>query len=318
MYFNRPYIVSGLALYRSLKARIPNLTVWVLCLDDFTYDVVNRLDQPDLRAVSWREFEKDDPALEKAKQDRSLVEYIFTLKPCWPLYLLRKFPEIDLITHADADLFFFRDPGPVYAEMGDASFLLVPHHFPDRLRRMEVYGHYNAGGFTVRNDDEGRACLQWWRARCLEWCHDRVEDNKFTDQKYLEELPKMFGRVRICRHKGWGVAPWNWMSFDIARGEDGWTVDGEPLVMFHFHGLKFVNRWLYDPVSTGRDYGEMPPRLRWPLYAEYMRALIAAERWVRSVEPQVTLYSVHHRGKAYGWKGLLRKAVTMRLMVHGH
>src|SRR5690242_19008166 len=107
-YFDRGYLGCGLALYQSLTQRhVAPFILWVLCFDDFTYDVLSKLDQPNLKPVALADFERDDPALLQAKQNRSRVEYYFTCSPSWPLYLLNRYPDIDLITYLDADLYFF-------------------------------------------------------------------------------------------------------------------------------------------------------------------------------------------------------------------
>jgi len=315
-YFDQRYLIRGLTLYHSLRAHAVPFKLWVLCFDDLTYEILSGLNLPDLKPVSLKEFEQDDEALLAAKQNRSLVEYYFTCSPSWPLYLLNSFPEIDLITYLDADLFFYSSPSPIFDELGDRSILIIGHRFPERLRAKEIYGIYNVGLLSFRNSEQGRECLEWWRASCLEWCHDYPEGGRFADQKYLDDWPTRFEQVVVLQNKGAGLAPWNWMNYKIQTKNGRMLVDGQPLIFYHFHALKILNRWLYDPVFEGETYGIMPFLPRWRIYHPYVQALKKTATWVRHMSRKANLDQSHIRGSDYELTGLLGKIARGRIMVN--
>src|SRR5207237_5145326 len=101
-------------------------------------------------------------------------------------------------------------------------------------------GIYTVGWVSFRRDADGLACLRWWRERCLEWCRDRHEDGRFADQKYLDDWPTRFEGVRVLQHKGANLAPWNLSNVTVQIREGRIQADEEPLLFFHFHGLKQV------------------------------------------------------------------------------
>lgn len=312
-YFDRHYLVRGMALYRSLQQRAAPFRLWALCFDQWSWDLLTRLDQPDLIPVSLDEFERGDAALRAVKPARSRVEYYFTCSPSWPLFLLNRHPEIDILTYLDADLYFFDDPEPIFDEMGAASVLIVGHRFPERLRHLELHGIYNVGLLAFRNNDAGRECLHWWRERCLEWCGIEPEDGKFADQKYLDDWPQRFPQTHVLQHEGAGLAPWNGTQYDIRETGGGITVDGRPLIFYHYHGLKFFTPWLYDPVLLGRGYGEMPRATVRRLYAPYVQALKETARWLRAIEPGIVIE--HTPIGDYGRRLFLSKLRRGRLML---
>ena len=312
-YFDRRYLLQGLTLYRSLAAHAGPLTFHVLCFDAESLETLSRLALPDVRPVALEELERVVPDLLAVKGTRSRVEYYFTCSPAWPKFLLDRYPEIDRITYVDADLFFFRDPGPIYEELGEESVLIVGHRFPEHLRYKEVHGVYNVGLLVFRNDRRGRACLEWWAGRCIEWCHDRVEVNRFADQKYLDDWPQRFDGLVVLRHKGAGLAPWNWMNYRIETGENGATVDGEPLIFYHYQGLKIITRKLFDPGTLG--YGPMPRPLRRWVYGRYLSAVSETERWVRG---KVTDFEVAYPGissRYYGWNLFMHRLRKGQIMI---
>ena len=63
-----------------------------------------------MRLISLEEFETGDDRLYEAKQNRSKVEYYWTCTSSLLLYVLRRRPEITLLTYLDSDL-FFSQPG---------------------------------------------------------------------------------------------------------------------------------------------------------------------------------------------------------------
>ena len=313
-YFDTHYLLRGLALYRSLKQHAEPFTLRVLCFDDVSYDVLTKLARPDLIPIALADFERGDDALLAAKATRSRVEYYFTCSPSLPLYVLRYSPEVDLITYLDADLFFYASPEPIFEEMGEASILIISHHLSPGLEYMLACGIYNVGLLSFRNDGAGRECLEWWRERCLEWCFDRVEDGKYADQKYLDDWPTRFRGVIALENSGAGLAPWNWRNYAVTVRGERVFVDGHPLIFFHYHGLKIIRSWLYDPVYAGKVYGEMPRPLCHAVYDPYVSQLKATARWARATTPEIG-FAPTPLGRIYRWRVFWSKVRRGRLML---
>jgi hypothetical protein len=271
-YFDAGFLSQGLALWKSLCAHDERAVLWVLALDEATEAALRQYSSPALRVVSLAALEREDGALLAAKVNRSRVEYYFTLSPCFPRWLLETRTEIDVLVYLDADLFFFSSPQPIWNELSRGSVLLCEHGFPPFLHHYEKHGRYNVGVLGWRRDADGLACLDWWRARCLEWCYDRLEADRYADQKYLERWPEIFGGVVVSAHPGVNCAPWNWMSrsWRIANGDV--RFNEKPLVVFHFARFRAISGdWWWK--SGQLDYGVMPARLRNAIYGPYWRAL---------------------------------------------
>lgn len=313
-YFDRNYLAQGLTLYRSLMDHSGPFTLWVLCFDDAAHEVLSGLNLANLRPVSLLEFEEGDDALLNAKRNRGLVEYFFTCTPSWLLFLLNRHPELERITYLDADLMFYAAPSPVFEELGDRSILIVGHRFPEKLRHLESsFGIYNVGLLAFRNDPIGRGCLRWWRDRCLEWCFDRPEKGRFADQKYLDDWPARFERVVVLRNKGAGLAPWNHMNYRVRFQDGEIRVDGDPLIFYHFQGVRIINRRFFDP-GTYR-YGPMPSALRRRLYSRYVRSLFETEKWVRGRLPGRDRMTSRLSTRDYRWRTFLLRLLQGQIML---
>lgn len=247
--FDSGYLLKGLAMIRSLACHCPGMKIYVLCMDDQTKVILERLDMPFINCITLAEVENEE--LLKAKADRGVAEYCWTLSSCFSWYVMQNHPEIDFLTYVDADLLFYSDVQPLFDEIGDASIAIIEHRFTPRLRDREVNGRFCVEWDSFRRDKQGLACLSRWREQCIEWCYYRLEDGKMGDQKYLDEWPDRYTSCHILMHSGAGIAPWNYAQYRFEQDTEGnITVDGEPLIFYHFHQFQLLDNGKFNRLST--------------------------------------------------------------------
>jgi hypothetical protein len=286
-YFDRHFLSRGLALYRSLVRHSPPFVLWVLCLDDETYCMLERLRLDHVNPIQLAELEQAYPSLVRAKQERRPYEYYWTCGPAFLLYLLRNQPRIRLLAYLDADLFFFGDPSPLHRELGHNSILLVEHRRSEAMQADRGNrGDYNVGLILFRHTPTSLACLEWWSERCIEWCFYRIEPGRYGDQKYLDEWPSRFGEVTITRHRGAGLGHWNVSNYRYRHEAGRVIVDGDPLIFYHFSRLRVIMRCLYDP-GLWRHSAKMNLVLKRHVFVPYVRDLRAAADLIRSAGGRV-------------------------------
>lgn len=281
-YFDSVYLPRGLALLRSLRVHASPFDLWVLCLDEQSYTLLTALAYPEVHPIRLEELEQGDVPLAEAKGNRSRVEYYFTLTPTLPLWILDRNPHVEVISYIDADLFVFSSVRPLFDELGEGSVLIIEHRFPARLhgKGFDRVGRFNVGWLTFRRNDEGMACLRRWRDQCLEWCYDRPEDGKFADQKYLDEWPARYPSLVVLQHKGANVAPWNVESYHVRVRGTAVSVDGQPLMFYHFQGLKKLYGPIYES-GLGPYKIRLRRSIRRGIYRPYLKALDEVTRELR-------------------------------------
>jgi hypothetical protein len=278
-YFDHNYLSRGLALYHSLQRHAPGARLWVLCLSDACYRTLLALELPNLVPRQLSEFESADPEVAATRSQRSTIEYYFTCSPAWLLFVLQHEPQAEWVTYLDGDLFFYHSPEVIYRELENASVAIIPHRYTARLQKLRKFGTYNVGWVGARNDPDAMAVIRWWRARCIEWCHDRVDGGRFADQGYLDGFPQ-FPRVRVIGNPGANLAPWNIGNYRIDFQAAGVLIDGvDPLIFFHFQGLRKGLRWFI--FNSHRVYRAPFSRVvRQRIYKPYVDELLAIERTV--------------------------------------
>ncbi len=247
--FDSGYLLKGLAMIRSLEQYCSGMKIYVLCMDAQTQLILEQLDLPYVTCIPLAQIETEE--LLKAKADRGVAEYCWTLSSCFTWYVMQSYPDIDLLTYVDADLLFYSDVQPLFDEIGDASIAIIEHRFTKRLKDREVNGRFCVEWDTFRRDEQGLACLTRWREQCIEWCYYRLEDGKMGDQKYLDEWPNRYSSCHILMHPGAGIAPWNYAQYSFGFNQSGnITVNDAPLIFYHFHQFQLLNNGKFDRLST--------------------------------------------------------------------
>jgi hypothetical protein len=248
--FDSVYLSRGLAMYNSLARNCDDFHLYVFAFDDKCYSILKELNLKNMTVISLFEFE--DEELLRIKPTRTRGEYCWTSTSSTILYVLNNY-KVDNCTYLDSDLYFFSSPQVLLDEMGNDSVLITPHRYTKKYDQSEKTGIYCVQFVTFKNDEKGLKVLNWWRNACLEWCYARFEDNRFGDQKYLDDWPTRFEGVYVCKNLGAGVAPWNMQQYSfeeetgIVIGTEITTGKKSQVIFYHFHSLAFVSPSYFSP-----------------------------------------------------------------------
>lgn len=268
VYFDKGFILKGLALHESLMRTTPKAQLWILALDKYTETLLKKMKLKNTTVVSLNDFE--DKELLVVKGTRSLVEYYWTCSPSWPLYIFNKSPDTKYVVYLDADLYFFSSAFDGVDEIGNKSLLAVEHRFPKGLEGLaKRNGRFNLAFNVFRNDETGIKCLKRWRKQCLDWCYWKPEEGKMGDQGYLDEWPKLYKSLVISKNLGLDAAPWNISQYKITKKGGSVFVNGERLVCYHFHQFQILG-----PNNFNRVYGyTLSKNVTEYIYKPYERAI---------------------------------------------
>jgi len=251
--FNSLFLPQGLALHMSMERHVRAYILWILCVDYETYDVLGRLDLPNVRRLKLSDLET--PELLDIKSGRTIGEYCWTLTPFAPRFVFEADSSVERVTYIDADLWFLKHPKPIFDdfEASGKQVLITDHGYAPEYDLTATSGQYCVQFMTFTRDGGGMV-RKWWEERCIEWCFARHEDGKFGDQKYLDDWPERFGDVVTVLHdKELALAPWNASRFPYGNA-----------VFFHFHGLRLISK---DRIEIGNYY--LPNPLRRDVYQAY-------------------------------------------------
>lgn len=274
--FDKNYLPHVLSLYDSLEKNASDFIIYCFCMDNESYSYLNSINRKAIRLISYQQLEIHYPELQIAQSNRSRVEYYFTCSSAVCSYVFDCFPETEMITYLDADLYFFSSPEPIFQELSNSSIGIIEHRFSFFGKRYQKYGKYNVGWVSFRNDQSGRKCLEDWRKDCLEWCYDRLENGQFADQKYLDYWSDKYTGVHIIQHLGANLAPWNVGRYHLKIDpvSKQILVNNSPLIFYHFASFKQVNSTTYI-TNVSRYFVNLTGILRNEIYMSYLKNLKA-------------------------------------------
>ncbi len=238
--FDRNYLERGLILYQSIRQRDAECRFFVLAMDDETFSAIE--------ALAMQVFHIDSLVqMGDLKKNHTWQELCWLAASQFMEWI--RIPDNAQLTYLDADMMFFSDPQIIFDEIGDNSIGIIPHRFtPQNRARLEKNGRFNVSWVTAKNNAIGRECISLWAKQCRDWCYNRHENGKFGDQKYLNEWPELYnGHVCEISNPGAGLAPWNLPNYRIGSGP---TVDGKPVIFYHFHEYRDENLLTYYPLRN--------------------------------------------------------------------
>lgn len=273
-YFDKNYLPQGLSLWESLQKQIPGgFTLFVLSLDSQVKAFFEKHRFAGIKTILLEDLENQYPELLTVKKQRKTYEYYFTLTPSLPWYVLETYPEVDMITYVDADIFFYSSPKILFDELSQDSVLIIPHFFSEANKKYEEYGIYNVVFNTFKRDKNGLQCLNWWRENCIKWCYDYVEGDKFADQKYLDKFTLLFDGVKVCQNRGANLAIFNLDNSQVSFQNGIYKVNNDDLVFYHFHCLRKISQNLYNPNFLGNPVTFFKNKFINRLYLGYIKRL---------------------------------------------
>jgi hypothetical protein len=288
--FDSLFLPQGLALHASMQRRLRNYRLWVLCVDDAAHEVLTTLALPNVLLIRLSAVET--PELLAVKPGRSKGEYCWTLTPFAPRFVFEADANVQRVTYLDADLWFMKNPAPIFSEFdaSGAGALITDHAYAPEFDQFDRSGQYCVQFMTFLRVD-GEPVRKWWEERCVEWCFARFEEERFGDQKYLNDWPERFGKqVHVLQRQEMAQAPWNATRFPYSQA-----------VFYHFQSLRLlpgrrIDLCLMYPLSEP---------LRRNVYAPYVADLRAAIATLQGAG-----FEPRPQGPKIGVLALLRRAAS--------
>lgn len=169
-----------------------------------------------------------------------IIEFSTSLKPFVARMLLQRHEKVIFL---DPDTCLYAAPASILADLEQHPILLTPHYTTPQPRTagesdlaMMRFGSFNLGFFAVRRGADAGAFLDWWHARCMDFCFMESQFGLSTDQKWVTIAPCLFPALKVSFNLGYNMAPWNTFERELSLGTAGeYVVNSRfPLVFFHF------------------------------------------------------------------------------------
>jgi hypothetical protein len=244
--------------------------LWILCVDDKTFEVLNKLDLNNTKLLQLSKLETEE--LIKVKAHRSKGEYCWTLTPFAPRFVFESDETVSRATYIDADLWFRKNPKPIFDEFdqSEKQVLITDHGYASEHDQSATSGQYCVQ-FMIFNRHGGELVRKWWEEKCVEWCYARSEDGRFGDQKYLDDWPDKFSQhVHVLKNKELALAPWNATRFPYGNA-----------IFWHFHGLRIFK--IFDLFFVTIGHYKITKVVMNEVYFKYLNDFVTVIDKIKSI-----------------------------------
>lgn len=171
----------------------------------------------------------------------SIVEFITAVKPFYFTHLFENNKDYDKIIYFDPDIVVFKPLTDLENKLDEYDIILTPHFtspIKDSLQLTEKHifstGVFNLGFLAVKRSANTTNMLEWWEDKLRTECILDLTRGYFVDQLWMNLAPAYFDKVLIDKYPGYNMAHWNLHERTLTETDEGYMVNGVPLIFFHF------------------------------------------------------------------------------------
>jgi hypothetical protein len=260
-YFSKEFLIQGIVAIDSFLKHNQNASGFVVALDVETYTCLSKkYENSRVKLYELGDFPEAKSLFSSFLKNRNYLESIISLKPLLMLEFIKKISQNSVLVYFDADIYFYSSLVSLREELSKSEIILSNHLFPKSMMNSIVFGKFNAGLVIFKNTSMSVDKLMEWKSLCIAWCYLHLEDNKFADQKYLDNFSKVQGVISL-KHPGFNNGTYYFkdrrkIKRDYKLGVV--RIDGSELICFHFHGFRVYSQ----VISTGINrYGKTRKRI---------------------------------------------------------
>ena len=269
------YLPQALCLFESLQANIGPIQLWVVCVDRRAVEIIEKLNMNGLTAI----FLSDVAPLElcAVRDERTVGEFCWTATPFLPDIVFSLDRSIDRVTYVDADVWAYNNIKGIFEKFEESgrAVMITPHNYAPGEDQSDIAGTFCVQ-FLIFKRGLCDQILSRWKEQCLDWCFSKAENDRFGDQKYLDEWPELYpSLVYVWDQENTFLGPWNFTFYPPSKG-----------CVFHFHGLKLLPK---NRIFLGNHY--IPTRVRRVIYDKYVVQLAHSVKKIKEAGYLITLQS---------------------------
>ena len=151
------------------------------------------------------------------------------------------------LIYFDPDIYLFAPLDRILSLLDENAAVVTPHItqpiedecIPGEAEFLQV-GTFNLGFLAIAAGATTDAFLRWWQKRLYDFCLANAPLGYFTDQKWVNLAPDLFGGFYSLRDSHYNIAYWN-LHYRATRlqfqGHQA-LLDDSPICFFHFSGFR--------------------------------------------------------------------------------
>jgi len=287
--FDKYYLYQGVALYNSLKRCTSEFTLYTLCMDLISYHTIKRMENSSLIPIYIEKL--ITPEITEVRNRTTHGQFCWVCQPLICEYILNTYLH-QMVTYLEADSMFFSDPEAIFRELGENSVSLVPHNYSPGFDNTKIAGQFCVQFNTFRNNEFGHAVLNYWKLNCFKYT--KLKPYAYPGQACLNDWPKNFNSVKVIKHTGAGVAPWNIQNATLNTIDNMLNVNGVPIIFYHYHQYG-----RYEDGSHDLGHYPLSKQVICLIYKPYIKEIAIAKKDVQFLDPTFSYQRVYKNIKSF-------------------
>jgi hypothetical protein len=278
---SKSYIALALSLEQSFLKYHNDINFFIVIADyiDNSFDLSsNILEAKNIISV-------DNDTFEQMSFKYNITEFCTSIKPfCFEYFFNNNF---DFVSYLDPDILFFSKFNELYFQ--EYSIYLTPHILTIEEKysgdvpenNILMSGTYNCGFIAIRNDNNGKKIISWWKNRLINNAFMDSANGIYTDQKCIEYIPSFIELkyIFIIRNLGCNISYWNYYERKLITEDEKYYISSRIdsankylLCFSHFSGfnyLKLLNGIIENKYISIEKYNDIIPLIE--NYSEILR-----------------------------------------------
>lgn len=289
------YLGQAQTLYHSMRKSNPDWKLIIGLVDKN----VNNIDFSSIKGEILEVEDLHIDGFEEMVTTYSIVELITAVKPSYFIYLLNRYPATEKIVYFDPDIMVLGSLYSLDNKLERYDIVLTPHltapitdtYLPTEKHIFDT-GIFNLGFLAVKRSRNTLNMLNWWAAKLRYQCFVDLSRGMFVDQLWMNIVPAYFDHVLIDKYPGYNMAHWNLQERQITGWNDGYLVNGEPLIFFHFSHYNPSKPHEIAAFHTRYNFESRPDLLE--IFNSYHLSLLENNYFAFK---KVACYYMHNEGK---------------------
>ena len=235
------YLAQAKSLGDSLKLKNPDYQFFIGLLDIISTEIDY---ETEIGYPLILSNEIGIPYFDDLWKKYNIIEFNTCVKPFYFQYFIKKFKPLNYLFYIDPDILILNDLTIIEREFDETSKILLTPHILSPIpldgktpaeNLFLNYGIFNLGFLGLKNPELSGHFLDWWKERTYHLGFDKTAEGLFVDQLWFNLVPVFFKNVKISKHPGLNMAPWNLHERKLS-GDDSVLFRDQsfPLVFYHF------------------------------------------------------------------------------------
>lgn len=188
-------LIKCMALYYSIAQHSRGVHIWICCIDDFSFSILNNAALDNVTIINSRNFEtKELSELRKTCEEN---EYMCVIRAHYLYYILKNNFSVKYLLHAGTNIYFYKSPTYLLRQFENGSIFI--YRLPKTNENSKSKFRTDLIGF--KRDKNTLECLISWKDRSIGWHHERTSGNEYPEESYINTWPSCIIGVRVLENK---------------------------------------------------------------------------------------------------------------------